>query len=155
MRTTLAIVLAVIALAGPHQISTAIRANFPAQQPAAQAPTPAPDADLSAVAAKVSAMSPQAKRTWAGMFTACGTALRADSAAEPAVLQTLDSMRRFHLAVGRFAWHAVGGNKSDPELSAALQALFVAKFGEAERFLTAEDRDTLAATYDALAALAK
>jgi hypothetical protein len=143
--------LAVIAIVGPTQIASFVHKSVVDGGTDSAVATD----DIAPVAAKVAALSPASKVVWADMFHACATSLRADSAAEPAVLRTLESMRRFHVAVGRFAWKAVGGNASDPELAAALEKLFSARFGDADRFLTADDREQLAATYDSLAALAK
>ena len=153
MRIAISIVLAVIALAGPNEIAAIIRLAVPSD--GSSAPAVVTKDDLDPVSAKIAGLSAASRGDWADMFAACAAALRADSAADPAVLRTLESMRRFHIAVGRFAWKAVSGNKTDPELAAALEKLFADRFGGNDRFLTAEDREQLAATYDALAALAK
>lgn len=153
LRTAVSIALAAIAVVGPTNVAAIIHAFAGGRDE--KKPAAVELDDLSEVAAVVAAMSPQSRSVWDSMFSACAAALRADSASEPAVLRTLESMRRYHAAVGRFAWRTVGGQPRNPELVAALEKLFVSRFGAADRVLTGGDRERLAVTYDALAALAR
>lgn len=153
LRTVVSVTLAIIAIVGPENVAAIVHAL------AGREDRPKPEVvesdDLSEVTAVVSGLSPQSRAVWDSMFSACAASLRADSAAEPAVLRSLESMRRFHAAVGRFAWRTVGGNARNPELVAALERLFASRFGDSDRLLTSDDRERLAVTYDSLAALAR
>lgn len=154
LRTVVSVVLAVVAVVGPANVASIINAVVSRGGDDGK-PRVVESEDLTEVAAVVAALPPQSRSVWESMFSACAASLRADSSAEPAVLRSLESMRRFHAAVGRFAWRTVGGNEKNPALVAALEKLFASRFGDADRLLTADDRERLAVTYDSLAALAR